>query len=108
MRYYVELDKLDNKSNELLKYCQNEINDKIMELEKYKNSFIWEGIGHDSFINLYNDEIIKLKTLKNNMEKISNFVMLFKNNYYDTNSKLDNSWDEYLQEVKKRGDIDEL
>ena len=43
MRYYVELDKLENKSIELLKYCQNEINDKIMELDKYKNSFIWEG-----------------------------------------------------------------
>ena len=108
MKYIIELDELELKGNDLINYSNNNINDKINELNNSKNLFEWEGEGYNSFISDYNYEINKINKLNEKIEKIALFVLYFQNNYYEANEQLKKSWEEYINELEERRETYEL
>ena len=106
----IYLDELEEKENEIVSYSQTNIKEKIDELNKLTNGFIWEGKAHDSYIMGYNKKINKLLELNEGLTKIGKFLLSVKDNYQDANNRVNNAYEELLAEFKKLGigDNDEL
>lgn len=106
----IYLDELEEKENEIVNYSQTNIKEKIDELNKLTNGFIWEGKARDSYIMGYNKKINKLLELNEGLNKIGKFLLSVKDNYQDANNRVNNAYEELLAEFKKLGigDNDEL
>ena len=100
MRYLVKLDELNDRCNEIINYSKKDINQKIESLDQLKNNFEWAGKAHDSFIASYNNEIVKIKELNQQMTLLGEFLLLFQNDYNDTQKKLAEMMQSYLDEIE--------
>ncbi len=96
MKHVVQLDELEDKSNELINYSKNDINNKIEELRKVVSEFTWKGPSHDAFINGYNERIKKITSINNKMQLFGEFLKFAQNDYKETNAKLMDSWEKYI------------
>ena len=99
----VYLDELEDVSNELVSYSQNNISREVEELKLATNNFIWQGPAYNSFIDGYNTRINELIKMNECLTKIANFLSVVKDNYSDTNVKINNAYEELLEEFNRIG-----
>lgn len=106
----IYLDELEIREQELVNFSENNIKNKIEELRELTNGFVWEGKAHNSYIAGYNKRIDKLVSLNEGLTKIGKFLFSVKDNYQDANNRINNAYEELLEEFKKLGigDSDEL
>ena len=97
----IYLDELEDKGKEIISYSKNDIASKIEEMKLLTNNFIWDGIGYNSYIEEYNKVINKLEILNNNLTTIANFLLMAKDSYSESNSKIENAYNELLDEFAK-------
>ncbi len=108
MKYKVYLDELEEESLKIINYSKNDINDKIEELKMIVNEMNWQGKARDTFVNEYNHRINKLKRINDKVRMFGEYLKFCKEHYGETNEKLKKSWEEYLNEIEKDGELDEL
>ena len=106
MKYKVYLDELEEESLKIINYSDKEIHDKIEELKVLGDEINWHGGAHDKFIIEYNEGIKKLNKLNRKIRLFGEYLKFCKDHYGETQEKLRKDWEEYLDEVKKKGDID--
>ena len=97
----VYIDELEDKGNELINYSQNNIKETICNLKASTNNLIWDGPGYQSYISQFNSKINKLEKINNNLSKIASYLITAKDEYYDTNIKIDKMYEELLEEYKE-------
>lgn len=96
----IYLNELEEKSIELANYSKNDINLELEELKKIPNDFVWVGPSKDKFVTGYNKKVERLVLLNNNICKIAEFLLKVKEDYNSTNEKINNAYEELLNEIK--------
>ena len=99
----VYLDELDEVSSELISYSQNDIANKIEELRLSTNNFVWQGQAYNSYINGYNLKIDELVKMNHGLTSLAKFLALVKENYGNVNEKINNAYEELLEEFQRIG-----
>lgn len=100
----IYLDEIEDKSRELINFSKNDVALEIEELKKIPNNFIWEGLVKDKYLIGYNNRINKLSELNNNVSKIAEFLLRVNEDYHGANQRIDNAYEELLNEIKAWGD----
>ena len=106
MKYKIYLNELEEQTNKLVTFSKNDINTKISELKTIFDDVNWQGKGHNTFINGYNNKINYLEKMGNNILLLTEYLTNCHNDYSETNDKLIKSWDKFMDEIK--GGNDEL
>ena len=96
----VYLDEIEEKAGEIISFSKNNINEKIVELKESTNGFIWQGLGHSSYVNGYNARLNKVMELNNNMTKIAEYLLRVREDYDNANHRIDNAYNELLDEFE--------
>ena len=99
----VYLDELENSSNELINYSQNNIGKTIEELKKSPNNMIWQGTVHNSYIAGYNKKIEELVKMNNGLTNLAKYLLSAKESYSNANARINNAYEELLSEMKRIG-----
>ena len=100
MKYKVYLDELNDASRKLVSYSKIDIKNKIDELKNIGESIKWYGPAHDSFINGFNKRIDNLNKLNSKISVFGEYLENSYTNYSETSNKVNNSWEEYITEMK--------
>lgn len=101
----IDINSLEELYANIKNLTDNDIAGKIVELNELKNSFVWEGPGHNAFINEYNKKMKTLVSMNNDLIKLGNFLNSAKEGYEETNNELNTEWKELLDELEV-GDTD--
>ena len=99
----VYLNELEETGNELISYSQNNIANEIEKLKLASNNFVWQGPAYNSFIAGYNAKIENLIRMNNSLTILAKYMLIVKENYSDTNEKINNAYEELLSEFKSIG-----
>lgn len=99
----IYLDELEDVSSELISYSENNIANKILELKQSPSNFIWQGPAYNSFIAGYNSKINELTKMNNSLTNLAKYLTNVKESYSDTNSKINNAYEELLSEFERIG-----
>lgn len=94
----IYLNEIETKGEELVRYSKNDINTKIEELKVSPKKFVWQGPAYDTFIKGYNTKIKKITELNNNLAKIAEYLLRVKEDYSNTNERIENAYNELLDE----------
>ena len=99
----VYLDELEDIGSELVSYSENNISNGVEELKVATNNLIWQGPAYNSFITGYNTKINELVKMNESLTKIARFLLIAKDNYSDTNARINNAYEELLEEFNRIG-----
>ena len=95
MRYLVKINELKEKIDFFEKQLLI-IDENIEKLEKIKPTIIWEGEASNKFDNVYNNYILELKAMGENIIKHVEFLMSFYEKYNDGYNSLRNKYKNIL------------
>ncbi len=101
MHYQVYLDELEEKSDELIRFSRNDMKNKVQEIKKDFNDLNWHGEAHDSYAKGYDARIEKINTMMDRLSLLGEYLKMCKDSYWETNEKLENSWNEFMDELDK-------
>lgn len=99
----VYIDELEEVSNELIDYSENNINNKIEELKQSTNNFVWQGQAYSSYIRGFNTKINDLMRMNNSLTNLAKYLLTAKESYSDVNFKIGNAYEELLEEFQRIG-----
>ncbi len=102
MKYKIYLNELDDTSKKLVRYSKNDIKNKINEIKDIGMSLNWKGPAHDNFMNGFNKKIENLNLLNDKICLLGEYLDNCYSSYNETSNKVNNSWEEYLSEMKVR------
>lgn len=97
VRYLVKFGELDEKIRFIEEKLDN-IYNAVEEIEKAKNSLIWEGVAKDAFILKYDEYVSELKDSAKKILNILLFLKSFYNNYNEEYLLLKKKYSELLSE----------
>lgn len=97
----VYLDELKEQANEIINYSKSNITETINKLREDPKQMLWEGKAYGSFVNGYNTRIDKIAKMNENMCKLAEFLLKVSEDYEGTNQKIDNAYEELIEEIKK-------
>ncbi len=103
----VYLTEVAETSKELVDYSKKNIKEKLDELEKLTNNFVWEGPVKESYIRVYKKKIKELNKLNDNMCKIAEFLLTVKEGYSGANEQINNAYEELMQELRIKGHVED-
>lgn len=99
----IYLDELEDVSSELINYSQNNITKIINDLKQTPNNFIWQGPAYNSFIKGYQNKIDELMKMNGGLNNLGKFLVTVKDKYNDANSRINNAYEELLNEFQRVG-----
>ncbi len=102
MKYKIYLDELEEETNKIINYSKRDINDKINEIREIGNDIKWSGPAHDSYMEVFNNQIYELQMMNGKVELLGHYLGLCTNQYSDTNNKVKNNWKKYIEEEKMK------
>ena len=100
----IYLDEVRATGEELIQFTKNDITSKIEELKLVTKDLIWQGQAYNNFIEGYNAKIVKLEQMNDSLSNIANFLITVNDNYGETNRKIDNAYEELIEDFKKVGE----
>ena len=100
----IYLDEVRATGEELIQFTKNDITSKIEELKLVTKDLIWQGQAYNNFIEGSNAKIVKLEQMNDSLSNIANFLITVNDNYGETNRKIDNAYEELIEDFKKVGE----
>ncbi len=100
MKYKIYLDELEDKTTKIINYSQNDISDKIKELQSVFNNSKWQGKACNTYLSGYNEKLTQINRYNDNIRLLAEYLKEANINYQETNEKLSQSWDDFINEIK--------
>ena len=100
MKYNIEMNTLEEKGSFLRKLANEEIEKKIIELEKLKNELEWSGTAHDSYCKKYKDVIGKLHSITKTIDQLGYYMEYASGKYNDSDKNVKGEFNKYKNEAE--------
>ena len=103
-RYYVKMDELKERGEEIQTYATDIVDAKIQELIKIGKSLKWEGPAHDRFKESFDEKVKKIRYIAAMLEVYGKFMVMASDGYNEINDELGKSFMEDI--VSKYDNLD--
>ncbi len=103
MAYRFDVEKLDEKGKELREYSEFNIEDRLIELRKFKDTVQWKGLAKDTYFETFDESLKDIDELNYIMKRLGYYLQFAAENYSQVLSDSHGEFEKYVQMMELDG-----